>query len=215
MPSGRGEVNDKGFGFYDRLVDGAEEAGVRPLIALDHWELPQAREETREAGRAGPPSRPLPAIIQGGRGAFRDRAALWVTRGRARGVTAPWLRHGARACTHPGDVRRPTPWSRLALPVAVPRPELSRCSGGWHREQRLGSPSTWNIPGAATDRDDDHEAARRADGDAEPLVPQTRSSGGQYPPDVLQEMGAPHAGGARGRPCGGIAAPIDFLGAND
>ncbi len=44
MPSGRGEVNDKGFGFYDRLVDGAEEAGVRPLIALYHWDLPQALE---------------------------------------------------------------------------------------------------------------------------------------------------------------------------
>ena len=45
VPAGRGEVNDKGFGFYDRLVDALLEAGIKPLIALYHWDLPQTLED--------------------------------------------------------------------------------------------------------------------------------------------------------------------------
>lgn len=42
MPEGRGAVNPEGLDFYDRLVDGLLERGIKPAATLYHWELPQA-----------------------------------------------------------------------------------------------------------------------------------------------------------------------------
>ena len=42
MPEGRGRVNAEGLDFYDRLLDGAAERGLRPWATLYHWELPAA-----------------------------------------------------------------------------------------------------------------------------------------------------------------------------
>jgi beta-glucosidase len=44
LPEGRGAANEKGFEFYDRLVDGVMEAGIEPWVCLYHWDLPQALE---------------------------------------------------------------------------------------------------------------------------------------------------------------------------
>ncbi|MEX1662259.1 GH1 family beta-glucosidase [Thioclava sp. 15-R06ZXC-3] len=40
MPEGRGAVNAQGLDFYDRLVDGMLERGLKPALTLYHWELP-------------------------------------------------------------------------------------------------------------------------------------------------------------------------------
>lgn len=40
MPEGRGPVNAEGLDFYDRLVDGMLERGLKPALTLYHWELP-------------------------------------------------------------------------------------------------------------------------------------------------------------------------------
>jgi beta-glucosidase len=45
LPAGRGAVNPAGLGFYDRLIDGLLEAGLRPFATLYHWDLPAALEE--------------------------------------------------------------------------------------------------------------------------------------------------------------------------
>jgi beta-glucosidase len=45
LPAGTGAVNKKGLDFYDRLVDGLLEAGIRPMACLYHWDLPQALED--------------------------------------------------------------------------------------------------------------------------------------------------------------------------
>ncbi len=42
MPEGRGKVNAQGLDFYDRLVDGMLERGIKPAATLYHWELPSA-----------------------------------------------------------------------------------------------------------------------------------------------------------------------------
>jgi beta-glucosidase len=41
MPDGR-TVNQEGMDFYRRLVDGLVERGIRPLMTLYHWDLPQS-----------------------------------------------------------------------------------------------------------------------------------------------------------------------------
>ncbi len=45
QPTGVGPINRAGLGFYERLVDGLLEAGIRPFPTLYHWDLPQALED--------------------------------------------------------------------------------------------------------------------------------------------------------------------------
>ncbi|MCS7192862.1 MAG: GH1 family beta-glucosidase [Armatimonadetes bacterium] len=45
LPKGAGTVNPKGLDFYDKLVDGLLEAGIKPFITLYHWDLPQALQD--------------------------------------------------------------------------------------------------------------------------------------------------------------------------
>lgn len=42
LPEGRGTPNAEGLDFYDRLVDGLLERGIKPAATLYHWELPSA-----------------------------------------------------------------------------------------------------------------------------------------------------------------------------
>ncbi|MBR9823754.1 MAG: beta-glucosidase [Rhodobacteraceae bacterium] len=40
LPEGRGQVNQEGLDFYDRLTDAMLERGIKPCATLYHWELP-------------------------------------------------------------------------------------------------------------------------------------------------------------------------------
>lgn len=44
-PDGRGEVNEAGIAFYDRLINALKAAGIEPVLTLYHWDLPQALQE--------------------------------------------------------------------------------------------------------------------------------------------------------------------------
>ena len=45
QPNGRGEFNQHGLDFYDRIVDACLQNGIKPFITLYHWDLPQALED--------------------------------------------------------------------------------------------------------------------------------------------------------------------------
>lgn len=45
QPTGRGAVNQKGIDYYKRLTDATLAAGMRPLVTLFHWDLPQPLED--------------------------------------------------------------------------------------------------------------------------------------------------------------------------
>ncbi len=40
LPEGRGQANQEGIDFYERLVDGMLERGIKPFATLYHWDLP-------------------------------------------------------------------------------------------------------------------------------------------------------------------------------
>ncbi len=40
-----GEFNEKGLGFYDKLIDCVIANGMKPFITLYHWDLPQALQD--------------------------------------------------------------------------------------------------------------------------------------------------------------------------
>lgn len=101
LPAGTGAVNEPGLDFYDRLVDALLESGIRPLLNLFHWDMPQALED--RGGFANPE-------VVGWFGDFAtvlatrlgDRVKDWMTfnepacyafLGYADGVHAPGTRH--------------------------------------------------------------------------------------------------------------------------
>jgi beta-glucosidase len=45
FPSGDSVREERGFAFYDRLIDAILEAGIEPLATLYHWDLPQALQD--------------------------------------------------------------------------------------------------------------------------------------------------------------------------
>ena len=45
QPGGTGAGNEPGLEFYDRLVDAVLAAGIRPLVNLFHWDLPQPLQD--------------------------------------------------------------------------------------------------------------------------------------------------------------------------
>jgi beta-glucosidase len=83
QPTGSGAANEKGLGFYSRLVDGLLARGIRPIATLYHWDLPQ---ELEDAG--GWPVRDTAkrfadyAAIAGA--ALGDRVHTWTT------LNEPW-----------------------------------------------------------------------------------------------------------------------------
>jgi beta-glucosidase len=45
FPDGTGRPNEKGIGYYERLVDTLAANGIEPYATLFHWDLPQALED--------------------------------------------------------------------------------------------------------------------------------------------------------------------------
>ncbi len=42
LPQGKGQVNQKGLAYYNRLVDALLEKNITPFITMFHWDMPQA-----------------------------------------------------------------------------------------------------------------------------------------------------------------------------
>ncbi len=45
IPAGTGAVNPAGLDFYDRLIDGMLERGIKPFATLYHWDLPSPLQD--------------------------------------------------------------------------------------------------------------------------------------------------------------------------
>jgi beta-glucosidase len=78
LPDGRGPLNRKGVAYYDRLIDGLLEAGVRPMATLFHWDTP---EPLQEAGgwRVRDTAYRFAEYAAAAGEAFGDRVEWWVT----------------------------------------------------------------------------------------------------------------------------------------
>ncbi|HEU5110583.1 MAG TPA: family 1 glycosylhydrolase, partial [Micromonosporaceae bacterium] len=78
QPDGTGPANQRGIGFYDRLVDTLLECDIAPVATLFHWDLPQALQDA-----GGWSSRETAHRFADYAGhvaaALGDRVKLWIT----------------------------------------------------------------------------------------------------------------------------------------
>ena len=84
LPAGRGQINQKGLDYYNRLVDMLLERKITPFITLFHWDTPQALQDLC----GGFPGRDMASyyadyaeiVVK----ALGDRAKHWIT------LNEPW-----------------------------------------------------------------------------------------------------------------------------
>ena len=210
VPAGRGAVNAKGLDFYDRLVDGCLARGLSPHVTLYHWDLPQALQDEggwmrRETAYAMADY--ARAVAQ----RLGDRVASWATHnepfcagflGHAFGMHAPGLYdlEGSLVAVHHLLLSH-------GLSVQAVRGVLPRARVGI-----VNNPAPIH---PATDRPEDHAAARRMDAMRNRLFFDPVFGLG-YPEELEgRRGGAGHLEAAiRPGDLAVMAQPIDWVGVN-
>ncbi|MFP7762325.1 GH1 family beta-glucosidase [Marisediminicola sp. LYQ85] len=208
QPTGSGQVNERGVGFYSRLVDGLLERGIKPIATLYHWDLPQQLED-----RGGWTDRDTAyrfaeyAAVMGE--ALGDRIDTWTT------LNEPWcsayLGYGSGA--HAPGIQS----GRAAL-TAVHHLNLAHGLGTTELRHVVGDAAKYSVTlnfhvlrGGGYGDDD---AMRRIDALANRAFtgPMLR---GEYPADLLEDT-APVTDWAFVKPgdLELIHQPIDVLGVN-
>ncbi len=206
-PLGRGAWNPKGLDFYERLVDGMLERGVRPYLTLNHWDLPDALQAEGGWAQRGTVHHFVDYAL-GVHARLGDRVAAitthnepWViaTLGHDSGVFAPGLRSRATAAQVSHHLLLSHGLALQALRAAGSR-------------AKLGIVLNLSPVYPASDSEPDRTQARLEDGllarwYLDPLF------GRGYPIDVWAHLGA-DAPRVHDGDLAAIAAPLDFLGLN-
>jgi len=214
LPEGWGAVNEAGLDFYEALVDDLLAAGIRPVVTLYHWDLPQALQELGGWGErlTAEAFVEYAAIVAERLG---DRVKHWITHNEPWCIATLGHENGHHEPGHcdPAEALRAAHHVLLSHGWAVPT--LRQRSG----DARAGIVLNLSPVHAASDGDADRDAARRLDGRFNRwyLDPLFR---GEYPEDVIRDRirlghvppsGLPfvHPGDMET-----IQRPVDFLGLN-
>jgi beta-glucosidase len=206
QPLGTGSANSRGLDFYSRFVDALREAGIRPLVTLYHWDLPQALEDAGGWPNRDTADRYADYADLVAR-ALGDRVSDWMLFNEPSAFTDLGYLEGIHA---PGrksliDFLRATHSVNLAqgagfraLKAAVP-------------SARVGTAFSMSACEPATNSEEDKLAARRAHAITNIwfVEPALR---GRYPEALtfLPEM----AMGIKSSDMEKMRAPLDFLGIN-
>ncbi|MHB8293083.1 MAG: GH1 family beta-glucosidase [Acidimicrobiales bacterium] len=206
LPDGEGRVNAAGLDFYSRLVDTLLAHGIRPLVTLYHWDLPEALHDKGGWGSRDTTQRfaEYAAIVAR---AIGDRVSDWVTHNEPWVTTVAGYMFGRNA---PGITDPPL--SHLVahhlmlshgLATQALRAERPGCSVG----------ITLNLAPVrpASDSEADRRAARLQDAFLNRwfLDPVLR---GSYPEDLPEALGWDLA--VDEADLATMSQPIDFLGVN-
>ena len=215
LPDGRGRINEKGFDFYEKLIDGLLAKGITPWVTLYHWDLPSALE--KEGGwRSRDTALAFADYAEVCARRLSDRVKHWITH------NEPWCVAvlGHRTGEHAPGMRDPKACVRashhvlLSHGLAMPRLRQWTTPGS-----QLGITLNLNpaYPANPT-RASDVEETRIFDGDFNRwyLDPIFR---GSYPNDMLEHYAKEGSFKDDGEliqkgDLDIIRAPIDFLGVN-
>ena len=206
-PGGAGAWNERGLDFYDRLVDGLVERGIKPYLTLNHWDLPNELQ-----ARGGWADRDtvhrFVEYAEGVAARLGDRVAAitthnepWVMAvlGHETGIFAPGIKNRATAAQVSHHLL-------LSHGLALQTLQASGCRSD------LGIVLNLSPTHPATACEADRAKARLEDGlllrwYMDPLFKAS------YPQDVLDHLGA-DAPRIEAGDLQAIAAPMDFLGVN-
>ncbi|MEJ1229681.1 MAG: GH1 family beta-glucosidase [Galbitalea sp.] len=209
QPTGTGKVNERGIGFYSRLVDGLLARGIRPIATLYHWDLPQELED-----RGGWPERDtalrFAEYASHVGSALGDRVAVWTT------LNEPWCSaflgygSGGHAPGRTSDVAALRALHHLNLGHGLALRELRRVVTKPDAEYSI----TLNFHALRGVDDTSPEAIRRIDALSNrsftgPLLH------GEYPADLLEDTrDVTDWSFVQPGDLDDIHQPIDFLGVN-
>ena len=206
-PGGAGAWNERGLDFYDRLVDGLVERGIKPYLTLNHWDLPNELQ-----ARGGWADRDtvhrFVEYAEGVAARLGDRVASitthnepWVMAvlGHETGIFAPGVKNRATAAQVSHHLL-------LSHGLALQTLRASGCRSD------LGIVLNLSPTHPATACEADRAKARLEDGlllrwYMDPLFKAS------YPQDVLDHLGA-DAPRIEAGDLQAIATPMDFLGVN-
>ena len=182
MPAGEGPVNRQGLDFYSRLVDGLLIRGIRPVVTLNHWDLPQALEDRYGGWRGRETAYAFERYAEVMGTALGDRVAIWSTHnepwnnsysGYGSGAFAPGLTSHADAlrAAHHLNLSHGLGVAALRRTVTDPSAQLS---------------VALNVFRVEPEKPDDVDAARRFDAVANRVFtgPMLR---GEYPADLIED----------------------------
>lgn len=210
QPAGRGPAVERGLDFYRRLTDELLSSGIRPVVTLYHWDLPQELEDAggwphRETAERFAEYAGLVA------GALGDRVSTWTT------LNEPWCAAflGYASGEHAPGRRDPVAALRAAH-------HLNLAHGRAVQVLRAALPAaaevslTLNLHAvrALSEAEEDREAARRVDalGNRIFLDPVFH---GRLPEDLVRDTaGLTDWSFVRDGDLEAIAAPLDSLGIN-
>lgn len=206
-PTGAGAWNDKGLDFYERLVDGLVDRGIKPYLTLNHWDLPEPLQANGGWAHRDTIYR-FVEYAEGIQARMGDRLASiathnepWVMAvlGHETGVFAPGIKNRATASQVSHHLL-------LSHGLAV---QALRAQGS---KAALGIVLNLSPMHPATKTDADKAQALLEDGKLlrwymDPLFKAC------YPQDVLEHLGA-DAPRMESGDLKNISTPIDFLGVN-
>ena len=206
-PGGAGAWNAKGLDFYERLVDGLLERGVKPYVTLNHWDLPAELQDVGGWASRATVERFVEYAL-GVHARLGDRVAAFTTHnepwviahlGHETGDFAPGLRSRATAAQVSHHLLLSHGLALRALRAAGSTAQL-----GIVLNLSPIHPATANAADLAQARLEDGRLLRWY---MDPLFK------GTYPDDVLAFLGA-DAPRVDAGDLDAIATPMDFLGVN-
>lgn len=204
---GAGSWNEKGLAFYERIVDGLLERGIKPYVTLNHWDLPAALQAKggwanrdtvhRFVDYTSHVAKRIGDRVE----AFTTHNEPWVmaTLGHETGEFAPGIKNRAIAMQASHHLL-------LSHGLALQALRAQGC------KSKLGIVLNQSFMVPATQSSADHALARLKDGRLVRWYMDPLFNKG-YPADVLEFLGADaptiQAGDLRD-----IATPMDYLGIN-
>jgi beta-glucosidase len=184
LPQGRGNPNQAGLDYYQRLVDALLAAGIDPWITLYHWDLPQPLETA-----GGWPLRDtahrfaeFAAVVHD---ALGDRVRHWIT------VNEPWCAAflGYASGEHAPGRREPAASLAAAHHLLLGHGLASEAIRAQRADARIGIGLNFYPVHPASDSPADHDAVRRVDGMQNRFFADAVLKS-EYPADVLDDMSA-------------------------
>ncbi len=182
LPEGRGQINQAGLDFYQRLVDGLLERGITPVVTLFHWDLPQALEDLGgwlSRDTAGYFADYATVLVE----ALGDRVSTWLTLNEPKTVVIVGYQAGIHA---PG--RRDRAESYIAMHHLMLAHGLGvQALRAGSSQSRIGPALNLTVVYPADDSPEAEAQAERVDGFENRLYldPVLR---GAYPEDTLDEI---------------------------